>query len=1246
MSAAFASRLAQLIGLPTPTPNKHDQDNTNDDNWYTPYTGPYEPPPSQLQPSISPPPLDTYSGQEHEDYFAAYPHPYSYQIARRTYHEDEEQEPDRERTSVHRSGQSLLSHSMAKESKRRDTGQGTRRGSVPSFLSGSGGIGESPVAPHAQVAKVERAAHRTSLASFMTFGGRRASHTPQVQQAPLSLTLPPYPASAQPAMSSFPETMLPSPARYHAETLPRLSVPPSGLHAPPVTRKRTLTHSGFYTAPRSASVRARAYSQADKAPQSFFDTSVLTKAESPVPSPAQTPAPTPIERASPMGAFAHPFATAYLGPRHAPPVRPNPKPESMRRTRPPTTSAGDREREREGKGKGKQRVGPGLALGLGNQARSPPVRHAIKTSVSTPNLREEFHQVPSRDEGLHQQHRGQQMQQQSERRRPPTSTTAATSRGGGGREEERALVGQSLCDTFFFPRPRLQAHTITPPLTPETNLQQTWSSPQPNPGPPRPTMRPRANSFRWLRREPSAELRPPLPRRSDSRTEVERVIAEGERLDRLREQWRDIAERGLGSGRERDRSRSRSRSRKNSLRSTKTSGKEGGAKDGHGMRVRAKSLRGKLSMGMLKPRSNSHSHSNSNPQSQAHTSSGGTYTTTTGSGGTGGTHSRGPSSGGDAHHSRHNNHHQGRNIDHVHSRTGSWSQTAIRRAQSVCVGDSGDVSPGVEKVLDPTTVPRHAREVSDARKALAMVSPEVRAAAAAIPTLVLSPSVPGSTETGMGIGLAISAPPVTQSFTSTSGGAKYAGPHTTHRPTANIVTRHRLPPRANVQTAQTLTPVSAADPEPPRESWMIYGSATEEDLMRNELQAVKEGAEAWSVDKSPTQPQDEGVISLTDAFRRRSIDDGLGSEEVHQSQSEGLEDMTFAAGGTLSRLLSSANVSIGKRPRTKTNPDSMAGTISSVSASRPVSTAPSKSGFLILEDEEAEAEEEEEFRMGSAEVKEAQPIVQGPALTLSPLEPTTSNAQSPASSSGSYTKPPPAPLALPLPAEQDPDKSPVRTPASRASHRRTPSEAKSERSWGRVYASENIGGPRSGMSSLESSPKMSPRPLGGVDDLEGYKDLFYRPMKTNTPPDKSNTSLALVIPESSKNIGGGGGSGSGSGTGSGSGGSAPGFGKRPELLTFDSVRSGNSSASISGRSLSAISAEVETQRARLEELEREHGKRWGSILQSISGGDSPVPPETFDPDADAEDVDGPPIYIEGDGLEGSEERGGEYLWLS
>ena len=742
------------------------------------------------------------------------------------------------------------------------------------------------------------------------------------------------------------------------------------------------------------------------------------------------------------------------------------------------------------------------------------------------------------------------------------------------------------------------------------------------------------------------------------------MIAEGERLNQLREQWREFAGRGLGSGRERERSRSRSRSRKSSLRNTAKDGsKEVGGREGLRVRAKAKSLRGKFSVEFSsKPRSNAYSRSTSNPQSQAHTSSGGTYTTTTGSRGTGGTHSRGPSSGGDAHPSHHPNHHQARKTDlgrPGHVRRGSWGQTAIRRAQSICVGNLGDVSPGDEKVLDPSTVPRRPREVSDARKALAMVSPEVRAAAAAIPVPVRSNSVPNSTELGTGIGLAITMPPATQNFASTSGAARYIGPQPSHRPTTtNLVTRHRLPPRASAQTAQNMSPASPVSESLPRESWMIYGAATEEDLMRSELQAVKEDAEARSVHQDPAQPQHEGIVTLTDAFRRRSVDSGLGSEEVHQSQHEGMEDMTFAAGGTLQRLLSSASVSIGKRARVTTKPDSMAATISSVRSSRPISSALSKSGFLIFEDEvEEEPEEEPEvgpeaepegvFRVDSAEVKEVRLTVQDPMPALSPPVPDSPEPQSPAS--GSRLHPIPLlPLTLSSPAEADPDKSPLRTPASRTSHRRIPSEAKSERSWGRVYASENIGGSggglRSGVSSLESSPKMSPRPLGGVDDLEGYKDLFYPPSylpKNNTPPDKSNTSLTLLILENNKPGSSNNNGGSGGGLGSGSG-----FGKRPDLLTFDSARSGNSSASISGRSLSAISAEVEVQRTRLEELEKEHSKRWGNIMRSINGTFSPVPLETFDPSedvVDAEDAEGTRIHIESDIPEESEEGSGKCL---
>src|SRR5882757_8125328 len=150
MSSAFASRLAQLIGRPTP--NKHDHGNTNDDSWCTPYTGTYEPPPSQsqLRPSITySPPLDAYSEQEQAPYSAAYPHPYSYQIPHCA-------KPDLDpHPSPLPSALPLLSHLASTETSRHSSGQTSKIASDPSFLSGAGVIGESPIAPHAQVAKTE-----------------------------------------------------------------------------------------------------------------------------------------------------------------------------------------------------------------------------------------------------------------------------------------------------------------------------------------------------------------------------------------------------------------------------------------------------------------------------------------------------------------------------------------------------------------------------------------------------------------------------------------------------------------------------------------------------------------------------------------------------------------------------------------------------------------------------------------------------------------------------------------------------------------------------------------------------------------------------------------------------------------------------------------------------------------------------------------------------------------------------------
>ena len=151
-----------------------------------------------------------------------------------------------------------------------------------------------PVAPHAQVAKTERASHRTSLASFMTFGARRASHTHRTLHSPLSLTLPQHPAFAQPVLLTFPEMTRPSLDRSHSNCLPRMLAPTSGYQTPPLTHKRNLTHSGFHTAPcaTSTSFRARAHSHVDESPQSFFDTSILTKSDLLMPSSAPIPVPT------------------------------------------------------------------------------------------------------------------------------------------------------------------------------------------------------------------------------------------------------------------------------------------------------------------------------------------------------------------------------------------------------------------------------------------------------------------------------------------------------------------------------------------------------------------------------------------------------------------------------------------------------------------------------------------------------------------------------------------------------------------------------------------------------------------------------------------------------------------------------------------------------------------------------------------------------------------------------------------
>lgn len=100
-------------------------------------------------------------------------------------------------------------------------------------------------------------------------------------------------------------------------------------------------------------------------------------------------------------------------------------------------------------------------------------------------------------------------------------------------------------------------------------------------------------------------------------------------------------------------------------------------------------------------------------------------------------------------------------------------------------------------------------------------------------------------------------------------------------------------------------------------------------------------------------------------------------------------------------------------------------------------------------------------------------------------------------------------------------------------------------------------GSGNGPSSLESSPKTTPKPIGGIDDLEGYRDLFHKP--ANRP----SVNIASTSPLDQTA-----------------------FRKRPDSTAFDSA------ASIAE---SSLSAEVELRRVKLEELERDYARRWGAL---------------------------------------------------
>lgn len=101
-------------------------------------------------------------------------------------------------------------------------------------------------------------------------------------------------------------------------------------------------------------------------------------------------------------------------------------------------------------------------------------------------------------------------------------------------------------------------------------------------------------------------------------------------------------------------------------------------------------------------------------------------------------------------------------------------------------------------------------------------------------------------------------------------------------------------------------------------------------------------------------------------------------------------------------------------------------------------------------------------------------------------------------------------MAVPPPVIKRPAPILVEEPKTPAPTRPAPSRELSNHSNGHISQS-SIHSSSQSPASIESSPKMSPRPLGGLDDLEMFRDLFYkRPSPRSTPPDTAGNASAFT----------------------------------------------------------------------------------------------------------------------------------------
>ena len=420
-----------------------------------------------------------------------------------------------------------------------------------------------------------------------------------------------------------------------------------------------------------------------------------------------------------------------------------------------------------------------------------------------------------------------------------------------------------------------------------------------------------------------------------------------------------------------------------------------------------------------------------------------------------------------------------------HRRSESWGRTALNMAKNSCA-DPDATSPAVERVFQPgiNAPPRVQISEPPAEEVVLDIRPT---------KVEDRPNSDHSSWRPSAIGIAIGTPPletlVTESATriehpygSPLGSPVFVGPHPASPMRSlpqlplmsDVASRHRLPPHAHTAMSPPRSPdagLAGLESYFPtigtgsqsvfsRESWLVYMNAMEDSeepirtMDKGKGRAVDMGPIIYEerpsrdvpedvdatmdtpelqldlgLDGSPSKSMRSRIISaqdmeaqLTAAFRRQSAASMDSDDNIHA-------DLTFEAGATLSRLLSSRSVTSTPRSglkRTLSNPET--------------------------------------------------PKVKKAVMLVDPDDPQATLTQ------GAFTRPP-------LPNFEP--KTHHRTSSGGAGRRISGhSEGSGHDSlWRKSVASSDLAA--HSPPSHESSPKASPRTLVNLDDLDGYSDLFY-----------------------------------------------------------------------------------------------------------------------------------------------------------